>query len=259
MNKIELSEVEDFIRDNIETFHRRRLETLKKINLENLLKRKNPFLFKAKNLATAKELITSFLDAILSSSEEEIFGNFLEDLAIFVAQITLNAIKSTSAGIDFEFVKNKSRYLVSVKSGPDWGNSSQWKQIRANFGAAKKVLMQSPHVENVLFVVGACYGSRKPSVRYDVIVQLCGQSFWYFLTGDEMFYVRVVEPLGYKARELNSSFQVEKSEVLDKLVGDFGEKFCNDEGEILWDRLISFNSTNMNEETRSLIHNLLNF
>lgn len=84
------------------------------------MQKKNPYLFRAKNIITAQELVTSFLDAKLSASEEKIFGDFLEDLAIFVAQKTLDAKKSSGSGIDFEYRKGDKIVLVSVKSGLNW-------------------------------------------------------------------------------------------------------------------------------------------
>ena len=77
----------------------------------------------------------SFLDAKLSASEEKIFGDFLEDLAIFLAQKTLNASKSSSGGISFEYFDKDTKFLVSVKSGINWViavNGKHWKQILKN-------------------------------------------------------------------------------------------------------------------------------
>jgi len=45
-------------------------------------------LFRAKNILTAGELMEGLRDAFLSSSEEKLFGDFLEDLAVFVAKQT---------------------------------------------------------------------------------------------------------------------------------------------------------------------------
>jgi Type II restriction endonuclease EcoO109I len=41
---------------------------------------KTPYLFKAKGAVTANDLIEAVLDATVSSGEETIFGNFLENL-----------------------------------------------------------------------------------------------------------------------------------------------------------------------------------
>jgi hypothetical protein len=102
MNNIDLEDVRKYVEENIHTFHDRRLASLGDTDLEDLVKRKNPYLFKAKHIETAQELVESLLNAKLSSSEEEIIGDFLEGLAIFVAQKTRGAHKSGIPGFDFE-------------------------------------------------------------------------------------------------------------------------------------------------------------
>ncbi|MFH2004662.1 MAG: PmeII family type II restriction endonuclease [Bacteroidota bacterium] len=44
-------------------------------------------------MRTAEKLIEEILNAYLSSSEEELFGVFLEGLAIYVAENTMNTLK----------------------------------------------------------------------------------------------------------------------------------------------------------------------
>src|SRR3989344_8825645 len=125
MKNIDKANLTIFVKENIQAFHENRLRSLQSCSLKNLLKKKNPYLFKAKYIITAQELVVSFLDAQLSSSEEKIFGDFLEELAIFVAGKTFGAVKSSSHGIDIEYTSQGKRFLVSVKSGLNWGNSSQ--------------------------------------------------------------------------------------------------------------------------------------
>ena len=149
MKKIDLKEVTVYVEKNIHTFHDRRLEAMKGINLKDLLKKKNPYLFKAKHVETASELIGSLLDARLSSSEEEIIGDFLEGLAIFVASKTLGAHKSGITGFDFEYGTTETYYIYALKSGENWGNSSQWDAREANCKAALKRLSTSGSKRNV--------------------------------------------------------------------------------------------------------------
>ena len=101
------------------------MASLSGLRLREVLKRKNPYLFKAKNLVTAAELVSGMLTACLSSQEETIFGAFLEGLAIFICARAYAGRKSAAEGIDLEFEKDAILYIVSLKSGPNWGNSSQ--------------------------------------------------------------------------------------------------------------------------------------
>ena len=124
MPSITQQEITDYIAANIQVFHQKRLDSLQKLKLPNIVRRKNPYLFKAKDINTAQDFVTFILDAHLSSQEETIFGGFLEELAIFICSQVYGGQKSAAEGIDLEFEKDSIRYIVSIKSGPNWGNSS---------------------------------------------------------------------------------------------------------------------------------------
>ena len=55
----------------------------------------------------------------------------------------INGLKSGVTGIDLEFVKDGARYIVSIKSGPNWGNSSQVKDMQStDFRTAARTIRQ---------------------------------------------------------------------------------------------------------------------
>jgi len=137
MRPINLNDVVNFVEGNIGEFHERRADSLQNLRLTQVLKRKNPYLFKAKNINDAHDLVKLILDAHLSSQEESVFGEFLEKLAIFVCGKVFGGRKSSAEGIDLEFKRDNVLYIVSVKSGPNWGNSSQIKRMVDNFRQAK--------------------------------------------------------------------------------------------------------------------------
>jgi len=250
MNSVDISEVYRFVQGHIDSFHENRLKRLSETKLKDLLKKKNPYLFKAKHIITAEHLVAALLEARLSSSEEKMFGDFLEDLALYVAGIALNSVKSSSRGIDFEYTRDKKRYLVSVKSGLNWGNSSQWQALENNFKNALRILRQSFHIDSVECILGVCYGKARTTTKRGIITQVCGQNFWYMISGDESFYRKIVEPLGYKAKERNESFDVRKAEVINKFTGQFILDFCDSNGKILWEKLVEFNSKNLTKSDR---------
>jgi hypothetical protein len=136
------TEIIHFVENNIQIFHQRRLKSLENLKLSNIMKRKNPYLFKAKNINTAESFVKTILDAHLSSQEETLFGDFLEELAVFICERTYNGRKSASEGIDLEFKKDGSLYLVTIKSGPNWGNSQQVRRMKDNFLRAKRTLSE---------------------------------------------------------------------------------------------------------------------
>ena len=175
----------------------------------------------------------------------------MEDLAIFVADKSFGAVKSGLSGIDFEYTVKGVRFLVSVKSGLNWGNSSQWKSLEADFKSAIRTLKQSGHVKHVDCFLGVAYGKTKTTVKRGLITQICGQNFWYMISGKENFYIDIIEPLGYKAKKLNEEFNIKKSEIINKFTKEFIEEYCNTEGKILWKKLVEYNSKNITDRDRS--------
>lgn len=244
MKSISLEEVTEFVNEHIGGFHENRISRVKKVKLREVLQKKNPYLFKAKNILTAQTMIESLLQAYLSSSEEELFGDFLEELAIFIAGKTLDGRKSPGTGIDLEFTKAGVVYLVSIKSGVNWGNSSQYAALRDRFKKAVQVLKQSKSVKAVQPVLASCYGKRK-TVNNGEYVRICGQEFWHFISGKQTLYTDIIAPLGHQAKQRNQRYEEELAAVINKFTVEFSSEFCRD-GRIDWNRLVHFNSGNMN-------------
>jgi hypothetical protein len=165
MASVTVREVTKFIEAHIPEFHRKRLESLAGLKLQKVLRRKNPYLYKAKFVTSAPELIKAILDAHLSSQEEAIFGSFLEGLAIFICERVYSGKKSSAEGIDLEFEHGGIRYIVSIKSGPNWGNSGQIKKMRQNFLQAKRILGTNRSAKNIVAVNGCCYGQARHRLR----------------------------------------------------------------------------------------------
>lgn len=237
MNTLDLNEVTKFVDENIGSFHEAKLKNIKKIQLTQLLKRKNPYLFKAKNVATSEVFIRSIVDAYLSSQEETMFGDFLEDLAQFVCEKTYGGSKTPGEGLDLDFTRDGTRYLVSIKSGPNWGNSGQIREMKASFKKARKIIKD----RNIICVNGCCYGRDQTENKGDYIKK-CGQSFWDFISGDPDFYKKIIEPLGHKAKEKNEEFTNEYSMLINRFSRQFTDIFCKANGQIDWEKLVEFNS-----------------
>jgi hypothetical protein len=236
-----VQEITKFIEEHIPEFHRKRLASLTGLKLKKVLQRKNPYLYKAKFVTSAPELVKAILDAHLSSQEEAIFGGFLEGLAIFICERVFSGKKSSAEGIDLEFEHKRIRYIVSIKSGPNWGNSSQIKKMRQNFLQAKRILGTNTSAKNIVAVNGCCYGQENTEDKGDYLKK-CGQNFWSFVSGDNQFYITIIEPLGHKAKERNEAFQIEYGKVINRFTAEFVKDFCQADGTILWSRLVQFNS-----------------
>lgn len=241
MKKLDPKVVTQYVENNIGTFHQKRIQSLDSLKLIKVLKRKNPYLYKAKYVLTAEQIIKGIVDAHISSNEETIFGDWLEGLAIFINEKVYKGRKSGIQNIDLEFDKDSVRYIVNIKSGPNWGNSSQIKKMNADFKTAKKILRTSNSNLNVVAVNGCCYGRDNKPDKGDYY-KYCGQKFWEFISGEESLYTELIEPLGNKAKERNDDFMKSYSQMINKFTKEFTNSFCLESGEIDWNKLVKINS-----------------
>ncbi|MFA4954209.1 MAG: PmeII family type II restriction endonuclease [Patescibacteria group bacterium] len=232
--------ITEYVSSNIGEFHQNRLLALEKVSLDKILKRKNVYLFKAKNILTSEVFIKQVLDAFLSSQEETMFGKFLEGLAIFICSKVYGGGKSAAEGIDLEFKKGGKKYIVAIKSGPNWGNSSQYGKMKLDFKKAKRILNTNSSRINIVAVNGCCYGRDNAPDKGEYL-KYCGQKFWEFISGNPNLYIEIVEPLGFKAREKNEEFQKGYASLVNKFTLDFSKRFCKD-GKIDWESIVELNS-----------------
>lgn len=214
-----------------------------------MLRRKNPYLFKAKFVLTAEQIIRGIVDAHISSNEETIFGDWLEGLAIFINGKVYGGYKSGITGLDLEFDNNNIRHIVTIKSGPNWGNSSQIAKMVADFKTAKKALRTSNSQLNIVAINGCCYGRDNQPDKGDYF-KYCGQRFWEFISGNTNLFTEIIEPLGHKAKEKNDEFVKSYSQMINKFTKQFANEFCNDYGDIEWGKLVQFNSATNEPKTK---------
>ena len=257
-----LQAVQEYVEANIGAFHEKRLHTVQRRPVNEILKRKNPYLFKAKH-QDATQLIRSILDAFISSQEETLFGEFLEGVAVFVAERVNNGYKHSVdevTGIDLVFEKNNIVYVVDIKSGPNWGNSSQVNKMYRNFSEAIDSLgSRYPH-HTIVPVNGCMYGKdRKPrkigKIRESGEVvgeitywKICGQDFWYFISNEQQLYLEIIEPLGTGADQRNRAFRDEYDKFINKATTIFLADFLHQDYSVDWDRLTQFVSASENED-----------
>jgi hypothetical protein len=241
MNALTPQEVKQYVESNIGEFHQQRIKSLDSLKLKNVLKKKNPYLFKAKYVLTSDEIVRGITDAHISSNEETIFGDWLEGLAIFVNQKVYGGWKSGIDGIDLEFDKEGKRYIVTIKSGPNWCNKSQKAKMISDFKKARQTLRTSNSGLIVEAVNGCCYGKENKTDKGDYY-KFCGQRFWEFLSGNSRLYMDIIEPLGHKARERNDEFNKSYARIINLFTVEFTSTFCKSNGDIDWEKLLQFNS-----------------
>ena len=93
MKPIDLGLVREYVNENIVSFHENRIRLVSEITFRKLVQ-KNPYLFRVKSLGKASDLVNDAMEALGSSSEEKQFGDFLEELAIYIAEETSGGHKS---------------------------------------------------------------------------------------------------------------------------------------------------------------------
>ncbi len=236
-----VSEITNYVEKNIDKFHVKKIESLEKLSLKKVLKRKNPYLYKAKNVITSAEIVNGIVDAHISSNEETIFGDWMEDLAIYINSTVYGGKKSGIEGIDLEFDHDNKRFLVAIKSGPNWGNSTQITKLKEYFLKAARTLRTSNSGINIVAINGCCYGIDNNPDKGGYF-KYCGQRFWEFISGDADLYAELIEPLGHQAKERNDEFQKAYTLTINKFIKQFSEEYCDSEGNIDWVKILDLNS-----------------
>ena len=142
-----------------------------------IVRRKNPYLYAARGINRVDELADALVAAYISSSEETMFGNVLEEMAIAVCSRALGGRKSGIENIDLEYDRGATRTLVQIKSGPNWGNASQKRALQERFASATRTLKQGSAALEVRCVEGICYGpssTRHTGTHWRIV----GRNFW---------------------------------------------------------------------------------
>jgi len=243
MDKL-LESISNYVKEHISEFHQARISKLEKLNLKDLLKSKNPYLYRAKNLNTPSKVVESIASAYMSSAEETMFGNWLEGLAIYIAGKVYGGKKSSAQGIDLEMDKDGIHYVISIKSGPKWSNSSSMAKLEQDFGRAVKAFHTSGNKIPCVPIEACCYGKKNSTSDHTV---LAGQDFWAFISGNENLYTEIIEPLGTDAYKQNEEYKKEYGKMLTRFEKDFANEYSDADGNIKWEEIVKMNSGSKNK------------
>jgi len=249
MKKIDYKKLNIFIASDVVTpFYKKRIEKLKSIKLKDVIKRKNPYLFKAKNIQTAGDLVNDILNAFLSSQEETIFGDLLENLAININHNVFGGKKAKEVkfrSVDLIFKRNKKIYIVGIKSGPNWGNSDQVNTMRKNLKEARRILREEGKKLEIIGVNGCVYGRdnvplKKHSSDNELdYLKLCGQNFWELISGDKDLYKKLIKPLDKEVKKRDDLFKETYIKKINEMTKDLTELFYT-KNELDWNKIIDY-------------------
>ena len=240
-NSYDEQEVVKAVATALETFYANLIEKIDGLNIKKVMKRKNPYLYRAKAMQSASEIVESVLTAFVSSSEETIFGNcFFEPIAIAAS----GGNKALAEGIDIMIQDNTTNTIsaIAVKSGPAVFNADSKKRQEQNFMVASKLAQQVKARYEAY--IGYCYGKKKDSGRGKpkMYQELAGKRFWTELTGDEDFYIKIIGYMGTMPEKYVADYKESYNKAANRLVREFSNSFCKEDGSIDWEKLVEFNS-----------------
>lgn len=223
----------------LDNFYSALIKKINSLNIKTIMKKKNPYLFRAKAMNGAAQIVEAILAAFISSSEETIFGNvFFEPIATAAVQ----GQKALAEGVDIMVERGDAIYAIAVKSGPSIFNADSRKKQEQNFLAANKLAAQAK--KRFVPIVGYGYGRKKTSSRglpkfYE---ELAGKAFWSELTGDGEFYLKLIRFMEKLPEKYVEDFEISYQKASNRLIKEFTQEFCLDDGGIDWEKLVQFNS-----------------
>ena len=194
----------------------------------------NPFLWSylayyLRGNSNARSLAEALiLPRALGTSVNTIFGTRFQQ---FVVHYFQDAYGSTTPGVDIEFedkIDHRKKYC-QLKAGPNVVNNDDIKTVVDHFDALRR-LARTNHVDvrDSDCIFGLLYG--KPEEKSGVIKTIersypvyIGQEFWHHFTGDDTFYIDLIQAIGEIANEFDLSEIVEETIV--KLAQDIREKY----------------------------------
>ena len=230
----------------LQTFYKKRIEALGGLKLAEVLKRKNPYLYRATSSGKASDIVEELLRARISSSDETIFGNeFFEPLAKWVASqayqddSSVNVRTSTGPGIDVEIEFTDRLMVVAVKSGTSVFNAQSLAKQKDQFTQARNRLMKVH--KQFDSVVGYSYGRvNSKGIEFRT---LAGQAFWKELSGEEDFYLRLVDAMAKWSQEHSIEFKSAYDMAVNRFTKELLDEFADQEGRLDWRKIVAFNSS----------------
>jgi hypothetical protein len=224
-----LNKAKKFFREVIAVNHIKNTKKLTNISEFKI----NPFLlFYKANFFSGDNSYTSLAKAlvyprVLGSSIDTSFGQNIQKFCSTV----LEGFGSAIPGIDIEFddqVDGRHKYC-QLKAGPNTINKDDISTIVGHFQSTiNQARANHLHLSIDDLIVGVLYGTEyQLSNHYKTIMQhypvIVGQEFWYRLTGDNNFYLDLIDVFSEVAQEADGVELLEN--VISNLATELEELF----------------------------------
>ena len=134
------------------------------------------------------------------------------------------------------FEKDGFVYIVECKSGWNWGNSDQITRLK------EKAANWKESGKETVIINGCCTGKKQNDAEKAGYHKICGQDFWYFISNDDELYLKIIEPIGHKAKQKNEDFDIAYESLIHKITLEFAKQYCDEGGIIDWEKVVRFNS-----------------
>ncbi len=229
-------ELESLISSCLSDFYERRLQRVRELTLKDSLRRKNPYLFRALGIEKASEIVERLLTDFISASDETIFGEaFFEP----IARLASGSKTSEAEGVDFVIETEDFIKAVALKSGPYPYNASQKKRQSQEFLAIRSRLYKLHKQFDP--ILGHAYGRARSKPGKDLIYRdSSGQAFWYEITGDPDFYLKLVRLMKHEPAKHKKQYAPLWGAAINRLTAEFVNDFCFPDGCIDWEKLVRF-------------------
>jgi hypothetical protein len=233
---MDTQELEALISRCLLDFYERRLQKVKELKLPYFLRRKNPYLFRALGIQKASEIVERLLTDYISASDETIFGDaFFEP----IARIASGGKVSDAEGVDFVIETGERITAVAIKSGPNIYNASQKKRQSQEFNAVRSRLYKIHKQFDP--ILGHAYGRLTTEATKDRSYRdLSGQTFWTEITGDKDFYLKLAILMKDTPSKYRKDYTSAWDAAINRFTAEFIKDFCFSDGNIDWEKLVSF-------------------
>jgi hypothetical protein len=208
-----LAKAQGWFRDVLAQNHIKNTAKLKKPSEFNI----NPFLVTyLANFLTGNSSPESIAKALIYPRVlgQSITTSFGQNLQRFTNDV-LGSFGSTTSGIDIEFIDqiDQQKKYCQLKAGPNTINKDDVETINSHFKSIRNLARTNNLAITVNdLIVGILYGERaqlsghykaiENNHHYPVII---GMDFWHRLTGDENFYLELIQAFAEVANEADSS------------------------------------------------------
>lgn len=214
-----LTNARQFFRDTIAVQHIKNTKKLERLSEFNV----NPFLDKylanfAFSSGTPENIARAMIyPRVLGTSITTSFGSNMQNFCNRV----LTTYASLIPGIDIEFIDaaDGRRKYCQIKAGPNTLNKDDVQSVKGHFRDVRNIARANQNNEinpSIDCIVGVLYGTyRDTSAHYKKVNEdypvICGQEFWYRLTGEERFYDELIAAFSEVAIEMDSHTLIEET------------------------------------------------